>query len=402
MPYQYLAYDAEGAETRGVLDVESEEVAERILWERDLTIADLKEVQKRLNLSHLFPTIFGPKPRDVILFSRQLATLIDSGVVITSALRLLAEHIANKALREALSEIEEDVRMGTSLSDAMSKHPIAFPRLYCRMIEVGERTGNFGGILRQLVTYMEKAQATAIKIRGAMAYPVFVLLLAFVVMFIIINVALPPMMGLFDEFGAELPWTTRLLIAVTSFLTTYRVHLFVGIAAIVVAVAWYTSRPTGRRMRDMLLIRLPILKKIIVQGTVARFSRTMATLLQAGLPLTEVMELTKQTIDNLIIGEAIEQVRIETLKGRGMSDSLAQIEFFPKLLPFMVRVGEETGTLDAHLATLSDFYEEEVDRAIKAMTSMMEPAMTIAVGLIVGFVAVSVIMPMYGLLGSIR
>lgn len=402
MPYQYLAYDAEGAETRGVLDVESEEVAERILWERDLTIADLKEVQKRLNLSRLFPTIFGPKPRDVILFSRQLATLIDSGVVITSALRLLAEHIANKALREALSEIEEDVRMGTSLSDAMSKHPIAFPRLYCRMIEVGERTGNFGGILRQLVTYMEKAQATAIKIRGAMAYPVFVLLLAFVVMFIIINVALPPMMGLFDEFGAELPWTTRLLIAVTSFLTTYRVHLFVGIAAIVVAVAWYTSRPTGRRMRDMLLIRLPILKKIIVQGTVARFSRTMATLLQAGLPLTEVMELTKQTIDNLIIGEAIEQVRIETLKGRGMSDSLAQIEFFPKLLPFMVRVGEETGTLDAHLATLSDFYEEEVDRAIKAMTSMMEPAMTIAVGLIVGFVAVSVIMPMYGLLGSIR
>jgi type IV pilus assembly protein PilC len=402
MPYQYLAYDAEGAETRGVLDVESEEVAERILWERDLTIADLKEVQKRPNLSHLFPTIFGPKPRDVILFSRQLATLIDSGVVITSALRLLAEHIANKALREALSEIEEDVRMGTSLSDAMSKHPIAFPRLYCRMIEVGERTGNFGGILRQLVTYMEKAQATAIKIRGAMAYPVFVLLLAFVVMFIIINVALPPMMGLFDEFGAELPWTTRLLIAVTSFLTTYRVPLFVGIAAIVVAVAWYTSRPTGRRMRDMLLIRLPILKKIIVQGTVARFSRTMATLLQAGLPLTEVMELTKQTIDNLIIGEAIEQVRIETLKGRGMSDSLAQIEFFPKLLPFMVRVGEETGTLDAHLATLSDFYEEEVDRAIKAMTSMMEPAMTIAVGLIVGFVAVSVIMPMYGLLGSIR
>jgi len=402
MPYQYLAYDDEGAETRGVLDVESEEAAERILWERDLTIADLKEVRKRLDLTHLFPTIFGPKPRDVILFSRQLATLIDSGVAITSALQLLAEHIANKALREALSEIEEDVRMGTSLSDAMSKHSIAFPRLYCRMVEVGERTGNFGVILRQLVTYMEKAQATATKIRGAMAYPVFVLLLALVVMFIIINVALPPMMGLFDEFGAELPWTTRLLIAVTSFLATYRVQIFVGIAAIVVAITWYTSRPTGRRTRDMLLLRLPILGKIIVQGTVAKFSRTMATLLQAGLPLTEVMELTKQTIDNIIIGEAIEHVRIETLQGRGMSEPLARIEIFPKLLPFMVRVGEETGMLDAHLATLSDFYEEEVDRAIKAMTSMMEPAMTIFVGLIVGFVAVSVIMPMYGLLGSIR
>jgi type IV pilus assembly protein PilC len=402
MPYQYLAYNAEGEMTQGVLDVESEETAEKMLWERDLTIADLKRVRKSLSLINLFPTFLAPKTRDVILFSRQFATLIDSGVPITSGLQLLAGHVSNKAFRTALNEIEGDIRMGTSLSEAMNKHPHIFPRLYCRMIEVGERSGNFGDVLRQLVLYMEKAQATASKIKGAMAYPAFVLVLAAFVVLIIVNVALPPMMGLFEEFNAELPLITRILLAVAGFLNDYKLIIFATIGLIGLAITWYGSRPSGRRKRDWLLLRLPILGQINIKGVVAKISRTMSTLLQAGLPLPEVMELTNQTVENIIIHEAIEQVRVETLLGRGISEPLSHVPFFPEMLPFMVRVGEETGTLDAHLATLADFYEEEVDRSIKAMTSMLEPAMTVVIGLIVGFVAVSVIMPMYGLLGAIR
>ncbi len=402
MPYKYLAYSPQGEKLEGILDVEKEDVAERILFERNLTIADLQEVRKRFDLSRWFPSLFGPKKRDVILFSRQLATLVDAGVALMSALRLLGEHVTNKSLSESIHAIEEDVRMGSSLSDAMEKHPLAFDNIYCRMVEVGQRTGNFGVILRQLATYMEKAQATASKIRGAMAYPVGILMLAVVVAIIIINVTLPPLMGLFEEFGADLPWTTKLLLALVNAFTAYNVYLFAGASLIAVFLTWYISTEEGHRRRDAFMLRLPILGRILVQGTVSRISRTMATLLQAGLPLPDVIELTRQTVGNVVISAALENVRQETLQGRTVSDPFSRIPYFPQMVSFMLRIGEETGTMDSHLETLADFYEDEADRSIKTMTSLLEPAMTIFVGLVVGFVAVSVIMPMYQLLGAIK
>ena len=402
MSYRYIAYTAEGERFEGFLDVETEEAAERILWDRDLTIAEIKLVRKRIDLASIFPTFFGPKTREVILFSRQLATLLDSGVALISALQLLGEHITNKYLGDSIRQIEDDIRMGLSLPEAMEKHPVAFTPIYCRMIEVGQRTGNFGGILRQLATYLEKAHATAGKIRGAMAYPIFVLLLAVVVVIIIVNVTLPPLTGLFEEFGGELPLITRILLALTKFFSDYSFHLFIGMAMIAIFLTWYVSRPAGRRHRDQLLLKLPVLGKIIIQGAVSRISRTMTTLLQAGLALPEVMELTKQTIENVIIFEALDVVRNETLQGHGISEPMARVDLFPTMVSFMLRIGEETGTLDSHLETLANFYEEEVDRSIKTMTAMLEPAMTIFVGFIVGLVAVSVIMPMYNLLGAIK
>ena len=206
MPYKYLAYTPQGKQLEGILDVEKEDAAERILFERNLTIADLQEVRKRFDLSRWFPSLFGPKKRDVILFSRQLATLVDAGVALMSALRLLGEHVTNKSLSESIHEIEEDVRMGSSLSAAMEKHPLAFDNIYCRMVEVGQRTGNFGVILRQLAAYMEKAQATASKIRGAMAYPVGILMLAVVVAIIIINVT---KIKISSSFGIYYSWIIK-------------------------------------------------------------------------------------------------------------------------------------------------------------------------------------------------
>ncbi len=402
MPYKYVAFTAAGERLEGVLDVDTEETAERILFERELTVADLREVHKRFDLSRWFPSFFGPKKRDVILFSRQLATLVDAGVALMSALRLLGEHVTNKALGESIHEVEEDVRMGSSLSDAMEKHPFAFDNIYCRMVEVGQRTGNFGVILRQLATYMEKAQATASKIRGAMTYPIGVLMLAVVVAIIIINVTLPPLMGLFEEFGSDLPWTTKLLLALVNAFTSYNLYMFAGASLIAIFLTWYLSTAEGRRRRDSLLLRMPILGRIMVQGMISRISRTMATLLQAGLPLPDVIELTRQTVGNIVISEGLDNVRQETLQGRTVSEPFSRIPHFPQMVSFMLRIGEETGTMDSHLETLADFYEDETDRAIKSMTSLLEPAMTVFVGLVVGFVAVSVIMPMYQLLGAIK
>jgi type IV pilus assembly protein PilC len=402
MAYRYLAYTADGQMTQGVLDVETEQAAEKILWDRKLTVASLERARTRLNLAAMFPTVFGPRPQDVILFSRQLATLSESGVALPSALRLLAGQVTNKEFGRVISEIEDDIHTGMSLNEAMAKHPLIFSLLYCRMVSIGERSGNLGMVLRQVATYIEKSQATVSRVRGAMAYPAFVLGLAVFVVLILINFTMPPMIGLFEEFGAELPLPTRFLLGLTKLSSQYGVFILAGLIGLGVLAFLYVRQPGGRRLLDKIMLRLPIIGSVNMQGMVARISRTMSALLQAGLPLPEVIGMTEETLGNVIVREALENVRQETLLGHGLSEPIAQAGQFPKMLSFMARVGEETGTLDAHLATVADFYDEEVDRALKRMTAMLEPAMTIVVGVIVGFVAVSVILPMYNLLGAIK
>jgi type IV pilus assembly protein PilC len=402
MPYQYQAYMANGEIREGLIDVETEETAEKILWARELTIVELKKVSRKIELGEWMPTYFGPKSRDVILFSRQLATLVNSGVSITASFQLLASQVSNKYLGKILGMIEEDIRMGTTLSDSMRKHATIFSNLYCRMIEVGERTGTLGKSLRQMATYIEKEKAITSKLQGAMAYPVVVLLMAVGVIAIMMNFTLPPMMGLFEEFGADLPWTTLLLLGIVDFFTLYKLHLLVTVIILAIVITWYVAQPGGRKRLHLLLLRIPILGRINTEGIVSKVSRTMSTLLQAGLPLPEVMDLTRQTVSNTVVVEALDVVREETIQGRGLSEPFSRIEFFPPMLSYMVRVGEETGTLDDHLETLATFYEAQVDRAMGTLTRMLEPAMTIFVGLVVGFVAVSIIMPMYQLLGAIK
>jgi len=401
MAYRYLAVAPNGEQTRGILQVESEQAAERILWQRELTILDLSRMRQRIDLVKYFPSLFGPKSRDVILFSRQLATLVDSGVALSSALELLQGQVGNKYMGRVLGEIENDLHMGISLSNAMGRHPIAFSELYCRMVETGERSGNLGPVLNQLADYRERVSATIAKVRGAMAYPIFVMFLAIFVVILLVRVALPPMVGLFEEFGAELPWPTRFLIGVTKFFADYGLAMLVGAVLITLVLFIYSRRPSGRRMMHLLILRIPWLGKINIEGSVARLARTMSALLKAGLSLPEAILLSKDTLGNEILREALDGVREETLQGRGLSEPISKVKYFPRMLSHLARVGEETGTLDSHLATVAEFYEQEVDRALKTMTTVIEPAMIIVLGIIVGFVAISIIMPMYDLLGNI-
>ena len=402
MSYRYLAMNKDGEQTRGVLDVASEEAAERALWQRELTILGLEPMRRRLDLVGLFPSLLGPKSRDVILFSRQFATLVDSGVALTAALELLGSQISNRSLAGAVSQVQDDVRIGTSLSNAMAKHPLAFPEMYCRMIAVGERSGNLGEVLEQLATYLERTQVTLGKIRGAMAYPAFILALAVVVVLILLNVALPPMVRLFEEFGAELPWPTLLLMGTAQFLTDHGLKLFWGAGALSLLSWGFARRPSGRRRLHQIGLRLPLVGKISIHGAVARLSRTLSILVHSGLSLPEALELSRQTVGNVVLREALDGVRQEAMQGRGLSRPLAAIRYFPRMLSYLVRIGEETGTLDSHLATAADFYEKEVDRALTNMTAILEPALIIGIGLLVGFVAVSVVLPMYDLLGAIQ
>ena len=401
MAYRYIAYNRNGERIQGVIDAVTERAAEELLWSLDYTIVSLKEIQNRSSLAQIMPSFFGVKTREIIIFSRQMATLIDSGIPIIRSLQLLSEQTSHRYFRRIISQIANDIRAGKSFSEALTKHKSVFPEIYARMIEVGERTGNLEMVLRQMALYLEKSEAIGRKIKGAMAYPTLVLMLAIGVVILLFTVALPPMMGLFESFEVELPLPTRILLALTRFGSQYRVPIFIGLIATLIIIVWFLSTPTGKRMKDQLLLRLPLLKKITIEGGAARLSRTMSTLLRAGLSLPEIMELTMRTQSNTIIREALANVRDELLQGQGLSEPMRKHKVFPSMLIQMIRVGEESGTLDSNLETLANFYEEEVDRAIAAMTSAIEPALTIFVGAIVGFVAVATIMPMYSIIGAI-
>lgn len=402
MPYRYLAYDASGRERKGILHLEREETAERVLYERGLTIARLTYIPAAFDMARWFPTFFGAKTRDVIIFSNQLANLVESGVALLTGISLMAEEVNSKPLQKVLYEVMEDIRQGVSVSSALGRHELVFPPIYTQMIRVGEQTGNLGSVLRQLAIHMEKENTIKSRISRAMIYPALVLSLTFVVVLILLNFTLPPLLRLYDEFEASLPWPTRFLMGASEFFTSYRLIIFVGFFLIAGGVILYFRSQDGKRKLSHLLLKIPVLGQINTNGNTARFSRTLATLLSAGLQLTESMELTGETIQNIVLNEEIDKLKQETMQGRGIAIPLSRSRYFPKMLAQVVRVGEETGSLDTQLLTLATYYEEEVDRSLETLTSLLEPGMVIFVGVIVAFVAISVIMPMYSLLGQIR
>ena len=401
MAYKYVAFTPSGEQIRGSIEAPTEEAAEQTLWEWGYRIITLRPIWTAPRVDQLFPTLFGVKSREVIAFSRQMATLIESGIAVLPALELLQRQ-ARRGLARVLGDLAQAVKQGSSLSDALREHPQVFPPVFSRMIAVGERTGNLETVLRQLATHMEKEQAVIKRVRGAMAYPAFVILLAIGVVVILVTSALPPLISLFDEFGAELPLPTKILLAVSGFAVAYKFHMAAVLLAVVGIAALYIRQPAGRRQLDYLLVRAPGLGSITVLSNTARFSGTTAILFKAGLPLAEVMDLVIQTTQNRIIREALEEVREELLGGEGLSKPLANAKLFPPMLVQMVEVGEETGTLDTNLETMAEFYSREVDERINTLTSMIQPALTLAMGGVVAFIAVSIIMPMYGIMQSIR
>lgn len=400
MPFQYLAYTPQGEQVRGRIDTSSEKTAEESLWKLNYTIISLREVQEAAG--GIFSLGGKVRSRDLIVFSRQMATLIESGIPIVRSLQLLRDQTAHKVFRRVLSEIITDIQQGRFFSEAILKHKKAFPAIYGRLVEVGERAGNLEMVLRQLAIYIEKEEALVRKIRGAMAYPSFVMGLAVVVIAVMMTVALPPLMDLFVSFNAELPLPTRVLIALTKFTSQWKFHLLGGLVGIVVVVVLFLRTQAGHIALDGIILKIPIVGRVTIQGAVARVCRSMSTLLQAGLALPEILELSIRTQGNRIISSALHDVRNGLLQGHGLADPLARHKLFPGMLVQMVRVGEETGSLDTNMATLAVFYEDEVDRAVSALSAAVEPALTIFIGVVVGFVAIAVIMPMYSLMGSIQ
>jgi type IV pilus assembly protein PilC len=402
MSYRYVAIGPDGEHVRGTLDVASEQQVERALWDANYRVVSVR-LQRRLpSAEALLPSLFAVKKRALITFSRQLATLLESGVPVMRSLELLEEQAGGGTLANAIRSIARAIRGGGTFADAIREHPAVFPPVYARMIEVGERTGRVEEMLRQVAAYIEREDAIAKRVRSAMMYPGFVILLAFGVIGVLMTTALPALVQLFDEFDGDLPLATRVLIAMTNFTNAYRLELLCGAGGVAGGAAYFFGKPAGKRLVDRVVLWVPVLRAITINANAARFSRTLAILLRAGLPLTEIMEQVVRTTDNSVLRERVDEVRRRLLDGEGLSEPMAAASCYPDMLIQMVAVGEETGTLDGNLEITAEFFSREVDQRVDALTGMLTPALTLVIGLIVGFIALSLVMPMYQLIGNIN
>lgn len=401
MIYQYEAYTVDKKIARGTIDADSESMAEGALYQAGYhRILSLREVRPRPGLENLIPFFYGVKVQDVIDFSRQLASLIESGANILTAVRLLEEQVSKLAFKKVITGVVKELRGGSLLSQAFSKYPDVFSYTYCQIMKASEQAGNAEVGLRQVAGYMEQQAQMIKRVRRAMAYPSMVLLMGIGVGALLITVLLPSLSGLFTSFDAELPWMTRLLMAASSFLINYKWYLLGGAFTLIILIVGYARLPVGRLTMHRLLLKIPLIGSINIERNMSHFSRTTSVLLKAGLQLPQIINIVIETIGNEIICRALRDVRENVIQGQSLSQSITAVGPFPRLLVEMVGVGEKTGNLDSSLATVADFYEQRVNQKIDTLTSMIEPIMTVGIGLVVAFIALSVITPLYSILGA--
>jgi type IV pilus assembly protein PilC len=403
MPYKYIAYTTDRKVAQGTIDATSENQAEEALYRAGYQhVLSLNEMPPQASLDILIPTLFGAKPQDVIDFSIQLGTLLESGITILTALKLLEGQASKKSLRKIIGSLMAEVQGGASLSQALSQHPQVFSHTYCQVIRASEQAGNLEVGLKQAAAYMESQAAIKQKFQRAMYYPTFVILMAIGVAALLITVALPPLVELFSSLGAQLPWTTNLLISIAGFVTGYKLYILVGLVAIIMSIIIMARTPSGKLFMDGLILKTPSIGKISIERNMQQFCQMTSMLLKAGLRLPQVMDITIQTTRNRVVRQALGQVGGRLLQGEGLAQPMADIPLFPRLLVEMVVVGEKTGTMDATLATIANLYEKRVDRKIASLISMIEPTLTIIVGLVVIFIALSMITPLYSILRTMH
>lgn len=401
MTYRFVGYTLDKKIEQGTIDATSESTAEEALYRTGYhRILSLRELRPGLSLEKLIPTLFGIKAGEVIDFSRELATLIESGITILTALQLLEEQVSRTAFRRVIAGLVKELWGGSSFSQALSKYPQAFSHTYCHVIGATEQAGNLEAGLRQVADYMEKQTATKKRVSQAMAYPAVVLLMAIGVFALLITVALPPLVELFNRLGATLPWMTRLVITIAAFFIDYRLHLLGAILALITFFVSYKKLPMGKLAMDRLMLKIPVIGLVNLERNMCYFCQTASMLMKAGLPLHQIIDIATQTIGNRIIRHALRDFRERLVQGQGVSQSMATIDLFPRFMVEMVVVGEKTGTLDSTFVTLAEYYEKRVSQKISTLISVIEPSLTVVIGLVVAFIALSMITPLYSILRS--
>jgi type IV pilus assembly protein PilC len=403
MNYYYVAYTKEKKLVKGKVSADNEQAATSLLDYGGYRVVTLKGLTPAFDIGKILKFSFTPpvQKRELVMFSRQLALLIESGIDIIRALELLQMQMNNRVLREVITTVIDDVRDGKSLSAALSKHTKIFPKMYYRAMAAGEQGGNLGIILRQMADFMERSAEAGKKLKSAMTYPIIVLVVAVLVIGVLVTFVLPAFTGLFSTFGAELPIMTRILFGIGDFFKHFGLYILLAIVIIIVAGFIYIRTPRGAYNWDKLSLRLPLLGRINLLNQLSYCCRIMALLFRVGIPPPEIMTLATEGITNRVVSEALTEVREELIRGEGISRPMSKKPVFLPLMVQMVGVGEETGNLDKVLTTVAESYETEADDRTRSAVGMIQPAMTIILGGIVAFIALALVQTMYGVYGQI-
>jgi type IV pilus assembly protein PilC len=400
MVFQYIAYNEKGEVVKGKLPAATEEAAVDLLGYAGYQAINLKPHVPFLNVEKLSAGFLRVKPSEVILMYRQMAMLLESGIDIVASLELLQEQSVNRALKKVLGEIISDLRSGHQLSRALGKHPRVFSTIYCQLLSVGEQSGDLETILKQIADYMEREITTAKETKSALMYPVVTSIVTVGVIGILVTFVLPSFGSLYVSLGVDLPASAQLLIDFANKLQSNWTYIMLAILAFVSLAYIYIKTQGGRYKWDKLILRLPIIGRVIHLNELARNCRSMSLLVRSGLPLTEVMPLLVKSSDNQALTKALINVQQDMVKGEGLSRPMAKNKLFLPMMVQMVRVGEETGNLDVTLLSVARSYEAEAEDKTRSLIAMIQPAMTLIIGGVIGLLALSLVSAMYSIYGQ--
>jgi type IV pilus assembly protein PilC len=388
-----------GEVKKGVMEAEDPDAVEERLKQQLLVPVSVHKQPRALTL----PFGTGVKTTDVVVFTRMFATMIDAGLPIVQCLDILATQSENKRFGKVLAGVKASVEGGLTLSDALGKYPKIFDDLFVNLVAAGEAGGILDGILERLSIYMEKAMKLKRRVKGAMVYPISIIGIAALVVTILLTKVIPVFEKMFKDFGGgKLPAPTRVVIEISHALAHYLPFIIGILVAIGVAMKFILSTPKGRLTFDGILLKLPVLGPVLRKVVVARFTRTMGTLLASGVPILDALEICAKTAGNTVVEAGIMYARSQISEGKDMATPLMETALMPPMVVQMIGVGEQTGALDAMLSKIADFYEEEVDVAVAAMTSLIEPLMMVFLGAVVGGMVIAMYLPIFEMAGNMK
>jgi len=396
--FNYTARTLTGELQSGELDLPSKDDVVAHLRKNRMIVVKIQQAPRDIKIS--FGS--GITTRDVVIFTRQFATMINSGLPLVQALDILAEQTENKALKDVTRAVVYDVESGHTLADALRKHPKAFSELYVNMVAAGEAGGILDTILLRLATFMEKNDALVRKVKGAAIYPAVIMSVAAIAVVVLLIFVIPVFRSMFADVHMELPLPTRIVIGASDFLKGFWWLLFGGIGVLIFGIRRYYATPGGRLNLDRVMLALPVLGDVIRKSAVSRFTRTLGTLIASGVSILDGLEITAKTAGNRVIHDAIMESRSSIAGGETIAAPLQKSKVFPPMVISMIAVGEQTGGLDEMLSKIADFYDEEVDAAVENLLALMEPVMIVFLGVVVGGMIVAMYLPIFNMVGAVQ
>ncbi|OGC90257.1 MAG: hypothetical protein A2W25_05775 [candidate division Zixibacteria bacterium RBG_16_53_22] len=396
--YDYKGKTLGGKAVNGELKAKNRSELERYLRANKILVTSVSKKPSQINIR--FGS--GIKKIDISRFTRQFATMISAGLPMVQCLEILASQTESPEFRKVITEVKESVQSGSTLSEALGRHKKTFDELYVNMVEAGEVGGALDTILIRLASYREKADRLIRKVKGAMVYPAVVMIVAIGVTFAMLRFIVPVFAKMFSGLGAELPAPTQIVLNISKFLQSNTLLMIIGAIGLAICYKLYVRRPSGRLSVDKLKLRLPLLGDLIRKSSISRFTRTLSTLLSSGVSILDALNITARTSGNMVLQNAIRRAMLSIAEGETITAPLKDSGVFPPMVTQMISVGEKTGGLDEMLSKIADFYDEEVDAAVAALTSIIEPVIIVFMGIMIGGILIAMYLPMFDIIGKIN